>query len=85
MLLNLFSNYSQNDLLRILAIEDESWIPFELIGHKEDNKVWIPPQAPRPVVVRPQLTFKKTMLTIAFYWKQEGECNCYRAWRNDRQ
>jgi hypothetical protein len=53
-------------MLRIFATEDETWIPFDMVGNKADNKVWIPPQAPRPKVVRPQLTFRKTMLSIVF-------------------
>lgn len=64
--LRLFDDYSEYELMRLWATEDESWIPFELTGSKQDNKVWIPPETPRPTVVRPQLTFKKTMLSLVF-------------------
>jgi hypothetical protein len=64
--LEMFNCYSEYELLRIWATQDESWIPFEMIAPKEDNKVWIAPQALRPRVVRPQLTPKKTMLSIVF-------------------
>jgi hypothetical protein len=65
-LLDLFNNYSQAELLRVWATQDESWVPFNMIGTKEDNKVWIAPQTPRPTVIRPELTFKKTMMSIVF-------------------
>jgi histone-lysine N-methyltransferase SETMAR len=65
-LLDLFNNYSQTELLRVWATQDESWVPFNMIGSKEDNKVWIAPETPRPTVCRPELTFKKTMMSIVF-------------------
>lgn len=65
-LLHLLHHYSLPDLLRLFATEDETWIPFALAGCKEENKVWIAPQTPRPSVLRPQLTFRKTMLSIVF-------------------
>jgi hypothetical protein len=65
-LLHLFQVHPINDLLRIFAVEDETWISFDLCASKEENKVWIPPGAKRPRVVRQQLTFRKTMLSIAF-------------------
>jgi histone-lysine N-methyltransferase SETMAR len=64
--LELFNDYSEYELLRIWATQDESWIPFEMTAPKENNKVWIAPQTPRPRVIRPQLTFRKTMLSIVF-------------------
>jgi hypothetical protein len=65
-LLELYRDYSQYELLRLWATQDESWILFESVPGKSDNKAWLPPQAPRPAVVRPQLTAKKTMLCIVF-------------------
>lgn len=65
-LLELFRDYSKHELLRIWATQDESWISFNMIANKEENKVWLAPQTPRPVVVRPQLTCRKTMLSIVF-------------------
>jgi histone-lysine N-methyltransferase SETMAR len=65
-LLQLFNQYSLDELCRLFATQDETWIPFDLGGCKEDNKVWIAPQTPRPRVLRPQLTFRKTMLSIVF-------------------
>ena len=62
----LFHDYSEEELLRVWTTEDESWIPFTLSSLKEDNKVWITPQTPRPQVICPELMFKKTMLSIAF-------------------
>ena len=65
-ILELFNNYSQFELLRLWATEDESWVPFNLIGTKEDNKVWLSPGTPRPTVIRPELTNRKTMMSIVF-------------------
>jgi len=65
-LLQLYDDYSEYELLRLWATQDESWIPFESVGNKEDNKACLPIVTPRPVVVRPQLTAMKTMLSIAF-------------------
>jgi histone-lysine N-methyltransferase SETMAR len=65
-LLTLFDSYSNYELLRIFATQDETWVPYDLVTCKEDNKVWIAPQTPRPTVVRPQLTFRKTMLSVVF-------------------
>jgi hypothetical protein len=56
--LELFECYSEYELLRLWATQDERWIPFELTGTKENNKVWIAPQTSRPHVVRPQMTFR---------------------------
>jgi hypothetical protein len=65
-LIALFDSYTNYELLRLFATEDETWIPFEISASKEQNKVWIAPQTPRPKVLRPQLTFQKTMLTLVF-------------------
>jgi histone-lysine N-methyltransferase SETMAR len=65
-LLHLLHNHSPHQLLRLFATQDETWIPFDIGGCKEDNKVWIAPQTPRPHVLRPQMTFRKTMLSLVF-------------------
>lgn len=65
-LLQLHNDYSMYELLRLFAVQDETWIPFDLLPSKAENKVWIPPEASRPTVVRPELTFNKTMLSIVF-------------------
>jgi hypothetical protein len=56
-ILHLFQVHTINDMLRIFAVEDETWVPFDLCASKEENKVWIPPYSKRPRVVRQQLTF----------------------------
>jgi hypothetical protein len=65
-LLHIFQLHPINEMLSIFAVEDETWVPFEMCASKEENKVWLPPQAKRPRVVREQLTFRKTMLSLAF-------------------
>jgi hypothetical protein len=65
-ILQLFRDNLEFELLRVWVTQDETWVPFEMLPPKEDNKVWIAPQTSRPTVVREQLTFKKTMLSIAF-------------------
>jgi histone-lysine N-methyltransferase SETMAR len=65
-LLETMEIYSEYELLRVWATQDETWVPFELLGSKQENMVWIAPQTPRPQVVRPQLTFQKTMLSLVF-------------------
>jgi hypothetical protein len=63
---HLLQLHPMEELLRILAVEDETWIHFEMCASKEQNKVWIAPQDRRPQVVREQLTFRKTMLSLVF-------------------
>jgi hypothetical protein len=47
-ILQLSDDYSEYELLRVFATQDESWIPFDCAWNKEDNKVWLAPQDPRP-------------------------------------
>jgi [histone H3]-lysine36 N-dimethyltransferase SETMAR len=65
-ILSIFDEYSEFELMRLFATEDESWICFDSILTKAQNMVWIAPQDPRPTVVREQLTFRKTMLSLVF-------------------
>jgi transposase len=48
------------------AVMDETWVPFDPLPTKAENKVWIGHDDPRPHVVRPSLTPRKTMLLVAF-------------------
>jgi transposase len=65
-LIQIFTLHSMDDLLRLFAVEDETWVPFKSCNTKEENKVWIPPQAKRPRTVRPSLTPSKTMVSLVF-------------------
>lgn len=65
-LLQLFEDYSEYELLHVWTTQDETWIPFSLGRNKQENKVWIAPQTPRPTVVRSEMTSQKTMLSVAF-------------------
>jgi transposase len=65
-LLNMFATHSVESLLRVFAVTDETWIPFKGCSNKVDNKTWIPPGQPRLRVTREQMTYRKTMLSIAF-------------------
>lgn len=65
-LLHMFATYSQEDILRLFAVTDETWIFFESCPAKAENKAWIVPGASRPRVIRQEMTFKKTMLSIVF-------------------
>lgn len=48
------------------AVADETWIHFDPQHTKADDRVWIKVTDPRPQVVRPSLTLRKTMLLVAF-------------------
>jgi transposase len=65
-LTHFFALHSMDDLMRLFAVEDETWVPFVGCNTKEENKVWIPPQAKRPRTVRPNLTPHKTMVSLVF-------------------
>jgi transposase len=65
-ILQLFVAHSMEEIMRIFTVEDETWALFETPTSKSENKVWIPPGTPRPRVVRQQMTWRKTMLSIAF-------------------
>jgi transposase len=65
-LIHMFASHSLEYLLRLFAVTDETWIFFESCPSKAENQAWIVPGAPRPRVIRQELTFKKTMLSIAF-------------------
>jgi hypothetical protein len=65
-LIHLFNHHSMDDMLRTFAVEDETWVPFKSCGTKQQNKVWIPPQAKRPRIIRPELTPNKTLVSLAF-------------------
>jgi transposase len=65
-LIHFFALHSMDELLRLFAVQDETWVPFMACNTKEENKVWIPPQAKRPRTVRPNLTPNKTMVSLVF-------------------
>lgn len=54
------------EMMRRLAVEDETWVPFESSMTKMEGKAWLPPGAPRPRAVRPQMSDRKTLLLLAF-------------------
>lgn len=57
---------SVDEFLRVYATEDETWIYFTSLLPKAENKAWLPRDAPRPRIVREQLSGKKTMLLMVF-------------------
>lgn len=65
-LVELFEQYSIDDLMNRFAVEDETWILFDSQLSKQENKAWISPAAKRPRVVRSVMTNKKTMVLLAF-------------------
>jgi hypothetical protein len=48
------------------AVTDKTWVPFDPIPSKAENRVWIGQNESRPHVCRPSLTPRKTMLLVAF-------------------
>ena len=57
-ILQLFNNYCEHKLLRLLAVQDESCITFDSVLSKSENMAWLAPQDRRPTVVREQMTFR---------------------------
>lgn len=64
---------SMDDCLRYWTTEDETWVLFDELQTKQDNKAWLAPNAARPRVILPKLTNKKTLLLLAF--TGDGKCN----------
>lgn len=50
----------------LYAVEDETFIPFDPLLPKSENRTWIPKDEPRHQVVRPTLTTRKCLLLVAF-------------------
>lgn len=50
----------------VYAVEDETYVNFEPVHTKAENRTWLPVDAPRLRVVRDHLTRKKTLLLVAF-------------------
>lgn len=65
-IITLFNENSTEYLLHYLVTEDESWFLYETAQTKQQNKAWCHPNEPKPTVVRPKLTNKKTLLLLAF-------------------
>jgi hypothetical protein len=55
-------NTLKDHRFNVYAVTDETWVPFDVELTKAENRVWIGKQEPRPQVVRPALTNRKTML-----------------------
>lgn len=66
LLMKTFDENTLEDCLRFWATEDETWVCFESVGTKQENKAWLPLGASRPRVLSPKLTNRKTMLVVAF-------------------
>ena len=62
----IFAQHSIDYLMQHWATEDESWFLYETALTKRDNMAWCHPTQPKPTVIRPQLTNKKTLLLLAF-------------------
>ena len=48
------------------VVQDETWVFWDSLRTKAENKTWIPLHAPRQQVVIPKLTRRKTLLMVAF-------------------
>jgi histone-lysine N-methyltransferase SETMAR len=70
-LLEIFENYSEFELLRLWATQDETWVPFDLSGSKQENMAWIAPQTPRPPA-----DFPKDNVVCCVYWQWEDMGGC---------
>ena len=66
LLKDFLESHFETNLMRLYVTQDETWVLFNDIKPKEENKVWAPPGQPRPQIVRPQQTWQKTMLLVAF-------------------
>ena len=65
-LIRIFDDNSLEDCLRLWATEDETWVLFDGLETKQQNKAWLPIGASRPRIVSPKITNRKTMLIVAF-------------------
>ena len=52
-----FDENTLEDYLRLWATEDETWVCFESVGTKQENKAWLSFGAARPSVVSPKLGY----------------------------
>ena len=55
-----------NDRYNLYAVEDETWVRFDVEHTQRSSRVWIPKNAERPQVPSNRLTPRKCMLLIAF-------------------
>ena len=63
----LIESKSKEDLLRLWATEDETWMLFDSFPCcKSENKAWLRKDEPRLRVVKPKLTNRKALLLVAF-------------------
>lgn len=76
-IINTFESNSMADCMKFWATQDETWVLYDSLPSKEENKVWMNPANPRPRIVRPKLTNRKTMLLFAF--TGDGKCHCQSA------
>jgi transposase len=51
---------------RLYAVQDETWVYFDPVLTKAENKAWVSSDEKRPRVVRQCLTPRKTMLSVIF-------------------
>jgi hypothetical protein len=65
-LIRIFEDNSLEECLRLWATEDETWVLFDSLETKQQNKAWLPVGASRPRIVSPKITNRKTMLVVAF-------------------
>ena len=57
---------SDLDIASFFTVEDETWVPFAQNLPKQQNKAWLTRDQQRPRIVKEGLTYKKTMLLLAF-------------------
>ena len=65
-LISIFDSNTMEDCLRWWTTEDETWVLYDSLPTKEENKAWQLSSCPRQRIVRPKLTNRKTRLLFAF-------------------
>ena len=55
-----------NSRYDVYAVEDETWVRYDIETTSTRSKVWLPKSAPRPQVVSNKLTPRKCLALIAF-------------------
>lgn len=54
------------DVHRLYAVEDETWVSFDPLLPKQENKCWLANGQQRHTIVRPKLTNRKALLLLCF-------------------
>ena len=57
-IIDLIENNSSADLMKYWATEDETWVLFNSLSSKEENKAWLHPSAHKP----------ESNVDLCFHW-----------------